>query len=93
MAGRADARPRLDAAAFAEVLGRLRTWRIVGQTLGMALAATVFSVLLGVPGAYVLYRLRIPGRRVLRAFATAPFALPTVVVGVAFVPSLTTLAR
>ncbi|MEW6927479.1 ABC transporter permease [Trueperella pyogenes] len=74
----------LDAAAFAEVLGRLRTWRIVGQTLGMALAATVFSVLLGVPGAYVLYRLRIPGRRVLRAFATAPFALPTVVVGVAF---------
>lgn len=74
----------LDAAAFAEVLGRLRTWRIVGQTLGMVLAATVFSVLLGVPGAYVLYRLRIPGRRVLRAFATAPFALPTVVVGVAF---------
>ncbi|MEW6889785.1 ABC transporter permease [Trueperella pyogenes] len=74
----------LDAAAFAEVLGRLRTWRIVGQTLGMALAATVFSVLLGVPGAYVLYRLRIPGRRVLRACATAPFALPTVVVGVAF---------
>ncbi|WP_461183870.1 ABC transporter permease [Trueperella pyogenes] len=74
----------LDAAAFAEVLGRFRTWRIVGQTLGMALAATVFSVLLGVPGAYVLYRLRIPGRRVLRAFATAPFALPTVVVGVAF---------
>lgn len=74
----------LDAAAFAGVLGRLRTWRIVGQTLGMALAATVFSVLLGVPGAYVLYRLRIPGRRVLRAFATAPFALPTVVVGVAF---------
>ncbi|MEW6910832.1 ABC transporter permease [Trueperella pyogenes] len=74
----------LDAAAFAEVLGRLRTWRIVGQTLGMALVATGFSVLLGVPGAYVLYRLRIPGRRVLRAFATAPFALPTVVVGVAF---------
>ncbi|OFS66115.1 MULTISPECIES: iron ABC transporter permease [Trueperella] len=73
-----------DAAMFGEVLGQGRTWRIVGQTLGMALAATAISVVLGVPGAYVLYRLKIPGARVARAFATAPFALPTVVVGVAF---------
>lgn len=73
-----------DLALFGEVLGQGRTWRIVGQTLGMALAATAISVALGVPGAYVLYRLRLPGARVARAFATAPFALPTVVVGVAF---------
>ena len=73
-----------DPAQFGEVLGQGRTWRIVGQTLGMAVAATAISVVLGVPGAYVLYRLRLPGARVARAFATAPFALPTVVVGVAF---------
>ncbi|WP_255313881.1 ABC transporter permease [Trueperella pecoris] len=67
-----------------EVLGSGRTWRIVGQTLGMAVVATMGSLVLGIPGAYVLYRLRLPGRRFMRAFATAPFALPTVVVGVAF---------
>ncbi len=69
---------------FTDVLSQARTWRIVGQTLGMAFAATAGSLLLGIPGAYVLYRLRTPFRRALRAFATAPFALPTVVVGVAF---------
>ncbi len=36
------------------------------------------------PGAYVLYRRRFPGRRLLRAVVTIPFVLPTVVVGVAF---------
>lgn len=61
-----------------------RTWRIVGQTIGMALVSTAGSILLGIPGAYVLYRLRIPFRRALRAFVTAPFVLPTVVVGAAF---------
>ncbi|NLT26643.1 MAG: iron ABC transporter permease [Microbacteriaceae bacterium] len=71
-------------AHFAEVLGRERTWRIVGQTLWMAVAGTALSVVLGVPGAYALYRLRFPGRDALRAIATAPFVLPTVVVGVAF---------
>ena len=69
---------------FAEVLGRERTWRVVGQTLGMAVAGTALSVLLGIPGAYALYRLRFPGRQALRAIATVPFVLPTVVVGVAF---------
>lgn len=73
-----------DWTVFADVLAQARTWRIVGQTLGMAVAATAGSLLLGIPGAYVLYRLRTPFRRALRAFATAPFVLPTVVVGVAF---------
>lgn len=67
-----------------EVVSQPRTWRIVGQTIGMALASTAGSLLLGIPGAYVLYRLRIPFRRALRAFVTAPFVLPTVVVGAAF---------
>lgn len=66
------------------VLGAPRTWRIVGQTLGQAAAGTLVAVLLGVPGAYLLYRRRFPGRRVLRAMVAVPFVLPTVVVGVAF---------
>lgn len=71
-------------AGFAEVFSAPRTWRILGQTLALAVAGTVASVVLGVPGAYVLYRCRFPGRSFLRTLVSVPFVLPTVVVGVAF---------
>ncbi len=74
----------LDLSGFAEVLGRPRTWRIVGTTLAQAVLGTAASVVLGVPGAYVLYRCSFRGRTLLRALVTVPFVLPTVVVGVAF---------
>lgn len=74
----------LNLSAFAEVLGSGRTWRIAWQTIWMALAGTTGSVVLGIPAAYVLYCCRFPGRRLLRAIATVPFVLPTVVVGAAF---------
>jgi len=74
----------LDLSGFAEVLSQDRTWRIVGQTLAQAVTDTLLSVLLGLPGAYVLYRCRFPGRTVVRGLVTVPFVLPSVVVGVAF---------
>lgn len=74
----------LDLSGFAEVLGRPRTWRIIGQTLAQSVTATVLAVLLGLPGAHLLYRCRFPGRTAARVLVTAPFVLPTVVVGVAF---------
>lgn len=74
----------VDLSGFAEVLGRARTARIIGFTLGMSAAATVIAVLVGVPVAHALYRLALPGRRVLRAVVAMPFVLPTVVVGVMF---------
>jgi thiamine transport system permease protein len=74
----------VDLTGFADVFARPRTWRIVGQTLGQAAVGTVISLALGIPGAYVLYRCRFPGRGLVRAFVTVPFVLPTVVVGVAF---------
>lgn len=74
----------LDLSGFQEVFARPRTWRIIGLTLGQATLGTALSVLLGVPGAYVLYRCTFRGRRVARGLVTVPFVLPTVVVGVAF---------
>ncbi|MDM7829945.1 iron ABC transporter permease [Cellulomonas sp. MW9] len=74
----------LDLTGFADVFSRPRTWRIVGLTLAQAAIATSLAVLLGVPGAYVLYRRRWRGRGAVRALVTVPFVLPTVVVGVAF---------
>jgi thiamine transport system permease protein len=57
-------------------------------TLWQAAASTLLTLLLGVPGAYVLARRRFPGRRLLRAAVTVTFVLPTVVVGTAFLALL-----
>ena len=66
------------------VLTTARTWRILAQTLYMALAGSLGSLLLGLPSAYVLYRLDFPGRSLLRALVSIPFVLPRGGVGVAF---------
>jgi thiamine transport system permease protein len=68
----------------AEALGRPRTLRIIGLTIGQASIATVACVALGLPIAHVLYRLRFRGQRLLRALVIVPFVMPTVVVGIAF---------
>src|SRR4029453_5642192 len=59
----------------------------VGQALRLSLIsatlATLISLVLGVPLAWVLARSRIRGRSVLRALVTVPLVLPPVVGGVA----------
>ncbi len=77
-----DGRPTL--AGFVDVFESARTWRILRQTVSQAIWGTAVAVVLGVPGAYVLYKTRFPGRGAVRALVTIPFVLPTVVVGVAF---------
>lgn len=73
-----------DLGSIGDVLGRSRTLRVLWFTLWMALAGTAITTVLGVPVAFALYRLALPGRRLLRAVVVMPFVLPTVVVGVAF---------
>lgn len=52
-------------------------------SLVVSAAALVLSVLLGFPVAWVLARVRFPGRGLLRALVTLPMVLPPVVGGVA----------
>ena len=75
---------RFDPAGVLDVLGRSRTHRVLWFTAWSAGAATLASVVLGLPVAYVLHRLAFPLRGVVRALVLVPFVLPTVVVGVAF---------
>lgn len=67
-----------------DVLQRPRTQRVLWFTLWSAASATALAVVLGLPAAFVLYRLRWPGRSFFRAIVMVPFVLPTIVVGVAF---------
>ncbi len=70
--------------AVIEVLARERVHRVLWFTLWSAAAGTTLAVVLGLPVAWALHRLRFPGRDLLRALVLVPFVLPTVVVGVAF---------
>lgn len=74
---------RFEPGAVLDVLQRPRTGRVVWFTVWTSTVATAIAVALGLPAAYVLHRLRFPGRSVVRAALLVPFVLPTVVVGLA----------
>jgi len=57
-------------------------------TIGLSVAITACSLLVGLPAAWVFARFTFPGRRLLRALFTVPFVLPTVVVAAAFLALL-----
>ncbi|MFG2311073.1 ABC transporter permease [Streptomyces sp. NPDC048566] len=67
-----------------DVAARPDIRHVLWFTTWQALASTALTLLVALPGAYVLARLDFPGKQVLRAVVTVPFVLPTVVVGTAF---------
>nr|WP_184491825.1 ABC transporter permease subunit [Streptomyces sp. I6] len=73
---------------IAEVVGRPDILGVLWFTLWQALASTGLTLLVALPGAYVLARLDFPGKQLLRAVVTVPFVLPTVVAGTAFLALL-----
>ncbi|MGH3411590.1 MAG: ABC transporter permease [Marmoricola sp.] len=73
-----------DPAGVGAALGSPHVLGVLWFTVWSAAAATVVTVLLGLPTTYALHRLAVPGRGLLRALVMVPFVLPTVVVGVAF---------
>jgi thiamine transport system permease protein len=66
------------------VLGDARTWQLAGFTIASAAASTVVAVLAGLPVAFLLARVKLPGAGLARTLVLVPFVLPTVVVGLAF---------
>ena len=73
-----------DPAAAAEVLAKPRVQRLAIFTVWQAAVSAGLAVVLGIPGAYVLYRCTFRGRAAVRALVTVPFVLPTIVVALAF---------
>jgi molybdate transport system permease protein len=60
-----------------------RVWTALRISIESSLDATVLSLALGVPLAWVLARVRLPGLAVVRAAVTIPLVLPPVIGGVA----------
>ncbi|WP_406333153.1 ABC transporter permease [Streptomyces sp. NBC_00203] len=67
-----------------DVLAQSDIRHVLWFTTWQALASTVLTLLIALPGAYVFARFDFRGKHVLRAVVTVPFVLPTVVVGTAF---------
>lgn len=57
---------------------------IVWFTIWQAALSTIITVIIAIPGAYLLYRRSFPGQQLVRALITVPFVLPSIVVAVGF---------
>ncbi len=67
-----------------DVLGSSSHRSVIWFTLWQAAVSTALTVAVALPAAGAMARLRFRGQRLVRAVATVPFVLPTVVVAAAF---------
>ena len=72
------------ASVLGDVLGSASNRSVIWFTLWQAAVSTVLTVAVALPAAGAMARLRFRGQRLVRALATVPFVLPTVVVAAAF---------
>ena len=79
---------RLDLSPFLEILTRGSLRRAAWFTVWQAAASTLAALVFALPGAYILARYRFFGRNLVWAASAAPFVLPTVVVGAAYLALL-----
>ncbi len=78
----------LSSSAVGDIVSNARIRRIAWFTIWQAALSTAAVVTLALPLSAVLSRSRFRGRRAAMLFAAAPFTLPTVVVGTAFLATL-----
>ena len=72
------------ASLLGEVLGSQSHRSVIWFTFWQAAASTALTLAAALPAAGAMARLRFRGQRLVRALATVPFVLPTVVVAAAF---------
>ncbi len=59
--------------------------RIMAFTLVQALLSTLASLIIGLPGAYIMTTYKFPGKKLLKALYSVPFVLPSILVVLGFV--------
>lgn len=73
----------LDAGAVVDTWRAPATLRLLRQTVWQAALSTLLTFAVALPGAWVLGRVALPAKGLLRVAMTVPFVLPTVVVATA----------
>ena len=67
------------------ILGSSYYRKIISFTFFQAILSTFFSVLIGLPGAWIMSHYTFPGKRLLKGIITVPFILPSILVVLGFV--------
>jgi thiamine transport system permease protein len=75
---------RFDGSGLVALFGDAYLHRVVGFTLWQAALSTLLTLAVGLPGAYLVARHQFRGKGLLRALASIPFVMPTLVVAAAF---------
>jgi thiamine transport system permease protein len=83
--GVTDPGGRFSLGILKSLLGDPYYLRIIGFTVWQAILSTVLSVLMGLPGAYLLARYDFRGKGLIQALTTVPFVLPSIIVVLGFV--------
>ena len=73
----------LSAVQFWSIITSARTLHALKLSFGLAFAAAIVNLIMGMVIVWALVRYRFPGRRIFDAIVDIPFALPTAVAGVA----------
>jgi len=69
---------------FLDALTSSSVQSVIGFTFWQATLSTIITLILGIPGAYLLARYRFKGKSLFRALTGIPFVMPTLVVAAAF---------
>lgn len=83
--GVTDGAGNFDLQTIGEILGSPYYRRVIGFTVFQAFLSSLFSLLLGIPGAYILSHHTFPAKKLVTAFTTVPFVLPSILVVLGFV--------
>jgi len=75
---------RLPFVVFVHDAGHV-SFGLFGFTVYQALLSTILSVIIGLPGAWVLARFEFPGRKTIRSLTAVPFVMPSIMVAVGFI--------
>lgn len=76
--------------SFSELVATERTLGAILLSLAMALGASVIAMAIGVPAAYALSRLRVPGRVVFDTLVDVPIALSPIALGILIIAMFST---
>ncbi|HLF91217.1 MAG TPA: iron ABC transporter permease [Anaerolineales bacterium] len=83
-AGGGEQTPGGIAAPFVDALTSPATRGIIWFTIWQAVVSTILTLLIGLPGAYILARYDFQGKSIFRALTGIPFVMPTLVVAAGF---------